>query len=98
MMVPNCEPDCCSMFSSICCFLNCIQVSQETAKAVWYSHLFKNFPQFAVIHTLKGFSVLSEVDAFLKLPCFFYDPMDAGNLTSGSPAFSCTPCTSSLYI
>ena len=57
---------------------------------VWYSHLLKNFPQFVVIHTVKGFSIVSEaeVDVFLEFSCFFYDPMDIGNLISGSPAFS----------
>ena len=62
---------------------------------VWYSHLFKNFPQFSVIHTIKGFSVLkAEVDAFLEFPCFFYDPVDVGYLISG---FSIFP-KSNLYI
>ena len=57
---------------------------------VWYSHLLKNFPQFAVIHTVKGFSIVNEaeVDDFLKLSCFFYDPTDVGNLISGSSAFT----------
>ena len=56
---------------------------------VWYSHLFKNFSQFVVIHTVKGFSVnKAEVDAILELSCFFYDPVDVGNLISGSSAFS----------
>ena len=57
---------------------------------VWYSHLLKNFPQFVVIYTVKGFSVVNEaeVDVFLKFSCFFYDPMDAGNLISDSSAFS----------
>ena len=57
---------------------------------VWYSHLFKNFPQFVVVHTVKGFSVVNEVgvDVFLKLSGFFNDPMDIGNLISGSSAFS----------
>ena len=56
---------------------------------VWYSHLFKNFPQFAVIYTVKGFGVVNkaEVDVFLKLYCFFYDPTDVGNLTSVFSAF-----------
>ena len=56
---------------------------------VWYSHLFKNFPQFAVSHTVKGFSEVNEaeVDVFLEFPCFFYDPADVGNLISGSSAF-----------
>ena len=61
---------------------------------VWYSHLLKNFPQFVVIHTVKGFGVVNEteVDVFLEFFClfyaFFYDPMDVGNLISGSSAFS----------
>ena len=56
---------------------------------VWYSHLFKNSPQFVVIHTVKGFSIVTEteVDAFLELSCFFYDPTDVDNLISGSSAF-----------
>ena len=57
---------------------------------VWYSHLFQNFPQFVVIHTVKSFGIVSkaEVDIFLELSCFFDDPMDVGNLISGSSAFS----------
>ena len=57
---------------------------------VWYSNLFKNFPEFLVIHTVKGFGVVNkaEVDIFLELTCFFDDPMDVGNLISGSSAFS----------
>ena len=84
------------MFNSNCCFLTCIQVSQEAGKVVWYSHLLKNFPQFVVMHTVKGFSIVNEaeVDVFLEFLCFFYDPMDVGNLISGSSAFS----KSSLYI
>ena len=59
---------------------------------VWHSHLFKNFPQFVVIHTVKGFGIVkkAEVDVFLELSCFFDDPADAGNLVSGSSAFSKT--------
>ena len=62
---------------------------------VWYSHLLKNFPQFFVIHTVKGFGVVNkrEVGVFLELSCFFYDPMDVGNLMSGSSAFSKSSCT-----
>ena len=87
---PNFEPVYCSMSSSNCCFLTCIQVSQEASQMVWYSYLFKNFPQFVVIHTIKGFSVVkeTEVDVFLEFPCFLHDPMDVGNLISGSSAFS----------
>ena len=56
---------------------------------VWYSHLFQNFPQFIVIHTVKGFGIVNkvEIDAFMELSCFFYDPADVGNLISGSSAF-----------
>ena len=59
-------------------------------KVVWYSHLFQNFPQLVVIQTIKGFGVVNkaEVDAFLELSCFFNDPVDVGNLISGSSAFS----------
>ena len=71
-------------------FLICIQVSQETGKVVWYSHLLKNFPQFVMIHTLKDFSVVNEeeVDGFLELPCFLHDPKNVSNLISGSSASS----------
>ena len=57
---------------------------------VWYSHLFQNFPQFLVIHTVKGFIIVNkaEIDVFLELSCFFHDPVDVGNLISGSSAFS----------
>ena len=84
------EPVCCSMSSSNCCFLICIQISQEAGQVVWYSHLFKNFPQFVVIHTVKSFDVVSkaEIDVFLELSCFYYDPMDVDNLLSGSSVFS----------
>ena len=70
------------MSSSNCCFLTCIQIPQETSQVVWYSHLLKNFPQFVVIHTVKGFGVVSkaEVGVFLELSCFFDDPMDVGSL------------------
>ena len=75
------------MSSSKCCFLTWIQ---EAGKLVWHSHLFKSFPQFAVIHTVKDFGVVNkaEVGIFLELSCFFDDPMDVGNLNSGSSAFS----------
>ena len=87
---PYLEPVCWSMSISNCCFLTCIQVSQEASNVVWYFHFFKNFPQFVVIHTVKGFSVVNEakVDVFLEYPCFFYDPADFGNLISSSSAFS----------
>ena len=67
-----------------------MQISQEAGKVVWYSHLLKNFPQFVVIHTVKDFGIVNkaEVDVFLELTCFFDDPADAGNLISGSSAFS----------
>ena len=76
------------MSISNCCFLTHILVSQETGKVVWYSHLFKNLPQFVVIHIVKGFSIVSkaELDVFLELSCFLHDPVDVGNLISGSSA------------
>ena len=79
-----------------CCFLTCIQVSQETSKVVWYFHLFKNFLPCVVIHTVRGFSVVieTEVDTFLELSFFFYDARDVGSLSSGSSVFS----KSNLYI
>ena len=62
----------------------CIQISQEADQVVWYSHLFQNFLQFVVIHTVKDFGIVNkaEIDGFLKLSCFFDDPMDVGNLIS----------------
>ena len=85
---PNLEPVCCSMSGSNCCFLTCIQVSQEAGRVIWYSHLFKNFPQFVVIYTAKDFSIVNEADVFQEFSSFFYDPTNVGNLTSGSSAFS----------
>ena len=80
------------MSSSNHCFLTCIQISQEAGQVVWYAHLFQDLPQFAVIHTVKGFGIVNkaEVDVFLELTCFFDDPVDIGNLISGSSAFSKT--------
>ena len=77
-----------SMSGSNYCFLTCIQISQEAGQVIWYSHLFKNFPPFVLIHRVKGFSVVSEaeVNVFLEFPCFFYNPVDVGNLISGSSA------------
>ena len=69
-----------------------VHISQEAGQVVWYSHLFKNFPQFVVIHTVKIFGVVNktEINVFLELSCFFDDPADVGNLISGSSAFSKT--------
>ena len=69
------------MYRSYCCFLIYIQISQEASQVVLYSQLFKNFPQFIVIHTVKGFDVVNkaEVDVFLELSCFFDDPVDVGS-------------------
>ena len=66
------EPVCCSMSSSDCCFLICIQVSQEAGQMIWYSHLFQNFPQFIVIHTVKGFGIVNkaEIDVFRNYLAF----------------------------
>ena len=78
------------MSSSNCCFLTCIQISQEVGQVVWYSHLLKNFPQFLVIHIVKGFGIVNKakVDVFLELSWFFDDPTDVGSLISGPSAFS----------
>ena len=96
---PSMEPVHCSMSGSNCCFLTRIQVLQEAGEMVRYSHLLKNFPQFVVIHTVKGFSIVNEteVDVLLEFSRFFYDPTDVGNLvplpflnpscTSGSSLF-----------
>ena len=80
----------CSMSSSNCCFLTCIQVCQEADQLVSYAHLLKNFPQFIVIHTVKGFDIVNkaEVDVFVEFTCFFDALTDVGNLTSGSSDFS----------
>ena len=88
----NLELLCCSMSSSNCCFLTCLQISQEAGQAVWYSHLFQNFLQFIVIHRVKGFCIVNkaEIDVFLELSCFFDDPADVSNLISGFSAFSKT--------
>ena len=83
------------MSSSNCCFLTCIQISQEVGQGIWHSHLFQNFPQFIEILTVKGFGIVSkaEIDVFLEPSCFFDDPVDHqfdSNLISVSSAFSKT--------
>ena len=72
------EPVCGSMSSSNCYFLTCIQISQELGKLVWYSHIFKNFPEFVVFYSDRGFGIVNktEVDVFLELSCFFDNPVD----------------------
>ena len=72
------------------CFLICIQMSQDAGQVVWYSHILKNFPQFVVIHIVKGFVIVNkaEIDVSPEISCFFNDPTDVGNLISGSFAFS----------
>ena len=87
---PDLEPVYCSISSTNCCFLSCIQISLEAGQMIWYSHLLKNFLHFLVIHRVKWFSTVNktEVHAFLELTCFFYDPEDVDNLISGSSAFS----------
>ena len=76
------------MSSSNCCLLTGIQISQKAGKVVWYSHFLKNFLQFVVIHTVKGFGIVNkaEVDVFLEFSYFFNDPTDVSNLISGSSA------------
>ena len=80
------------MSSSNSCFLTFIQVSQKAGQVVWYSHLLKDFPQFIVIHRVKGFGIVNkaDIDVFLELSCFFDDPADVGNLIFGSSAFAKT--------
>ena len=86
---PDLEPVCFHV-QFYCCLLTCKQISQEAGQVVWYSHLFQNFPQFVVIHTIKGFCIVNkaEIDVFLELSCFFDDPADVGSLITGSSAFS----------
>ena len=78
------------MSGSNCCFLTCIQISQEAGQVVWYSHFFQNFPQFVIIHRVKVFGIVNkaEIDVFLELSGFFHDPVDADHLISYSSAFS----------
>ena len=80
------------MSSSNCCFLTCISVSQEAGQVVCLFPSLSEFPQFIVIHAVKGFGIVNkaEIDICLELSCFFYDPADVGNLISGSSAFSKT--------
>ena len=87
---PSLEPVHCSISSSNCYFVTCIQISQESGKLVWYTDLFKNCPQFDVIHSVKCFGIVSkaEVDLFLDFSCFFYEPTDVGYWISCSSAFS----------
>ena len=87
---PDLEPIHHAMSVSNCCFLTCIQISQKAGQVVWYSHLLMNFPQFVVIHAVKGFGIVNkaEIDVFLELSCFFDDLADVGKLISGSSAFS----------
>ena len=79
-----------SIQGSNCCFLTYIQVSQEAVKMFWYSHFSKSFPQFVMIHTVKGFSLVdeTEIDVSLKFPCFLCDPANVGSLIFRSSSFS----------
>ena len=88
---PYLEPVC-SLFTSNCCFLTFIQISQEAGQMVWYSNLFQKFPWFVEIYTVKSFGIVNkaEIDVFLGLFCLFNDPADVGNVISVSSAFSKT--------
>ena len=88
------------MSSSNCCFLTCIQVSQEAGQVVCYSYLFQNFLQFIVIHTVKGFGVVNktEINVLPELSCFFNDPADVGNVISVSSAFSKTSLNTWMFL
>ena len=90
--ISDMEPVYFSISSSNCCYLTCIQTSQEAGQVDWYSDLFKNFPQFVVIYIVKVFGIVNkaEVDVFLELSCFSDDLEDVDNLISGSSAFSKT--------
>ena len=72
-----------------------IQISQEAGQVVWHTHLFQNFPQFTVIHTVKGFGIVNKAE--IELSCFFDDPADVGNLISGSSAFSKTRLNNEVH-
>ena len=87
---PSFEPVLFPMSGSNCFFWTCVQVSQEAGKVDWHFHLLKNFLQFVVIHTVKGFNLVNEaeVDVLPGPPCFLHDPTNIGNLISGSSAFS----------
>jgi len=84
---PDLEPICCSVSTSNCCFLTCIQTSHQAGQGSGIPITLRIF-QFIVIHTVKGFGILNKADVFLELSCFFDYPVDVGNLMSGSPAFS----------
>ena len=90
--MPNFEPVLFSMSQSNCYFLSCVQVSQETGKVVWYSHLFPRISHHFVIHTVIGASIVNEaevdVDVFLEFLCVLHDPVDGGSLISGYSALS----------
>ena len=85
------EPVYCSISSSNSCILTCIQISQEAIQVVWYSYLLKNFPEFVVIHTIKGFDIVNKAEVVsLELSYFFDHPADVGSLISVFSAFSKT--------
>ena len=84
---PNLEPVCCSMSGSNCCFLTCVQFSQQSGKVVWYSHLYKNFPAYCDPHSQRLWCSQWSRSISLEFFCFFYDPVAVGNLISGSSAF-----------
>ena len=85
------EPFSCSISRSNCCFLTCIEISQESGQVVWYSHLFQNFPVSCDTHSQRFVIVnKTEIDIFMELSCFFHDPADVGNFISDSSAFSIT--------
>ena len=86
------------MSSSNCCFLTCIQVSQEAGQVVWYAHIFQNFPQFVVIHTVKGFGIVNkaEINVFLELSCFSSDPGIKWSEVAQSCLTLCNPVDCSL--
>ena len=81
------EPVHCSMSSSYCCLVTCIQISQETGKVVWYSHLLKNFPRFVVIHTVKGFGIVNKAE----IDVFFWNSLAFSMIQQMLPIWSLIP-------
>ena len=99
VLLPHLGPGRSSKSSCSYCFFTCIWISQETGQVVWYSHLLKDFPQFVVIHTVKGFSAVNEADVFLEFACFLHDQqmlaIDLWGFTSGSSSY-CWRASSSM--
>ena len=90
--LPCLEPVCCSISSSDCCFLTCIQISKEAGQVVWYSHLFQNFPEFVVIHIVKGFSTVNKAEIFFWNPAHLFSK----TVTSWCFIWECTKISKTI--